>query len=93
MPFADGLSDDLRCRWLAIPQIPSSDDLQDWDIIKEELERETTKAAARTRAGYATVLQTKSCQLQWGESDLANLNRTLARRGGRSYIGRTHFQL
>jgi hypothetical protein len=71
LPFADGLSDDLRSRLLAIPQVPSGDDLQEWDIIKEELERETTIAAARTRAGYATVLQTKSCQLRWGDSDLA----------------------
>jgi len=70
LSLSDGLSDKLRSRLLAIPRPPLGKDLQEWDIIKAELEKETSLAAARTRAAYAAVLQTKACQLPWGDSDL-----------------------
>lgn len=70
LAYTEGISDELRSRVLAIPHAGIEQNLQQWEIIKEQLEKETDSSAARTRAAYADVLRTKACQLKWGEHDL-----------------------
>jgi hypothetical protein len=65
-----GLPSGLRSRILGISREGLGQNLEEWEITKAELEKETDSAAAQTRSTYANVLRTKACQLQWRDPDL-----------------------